>query len=128
MAGRIGFSSEPSDYPPFLPRRPIEVDPHDPESFTLPNIHPDVLAITGPLIQPMPTIPPNILPPPPPGFGPINVQIPTIGPQTPFDGLFGIWGDIAIRGPQGWIRLGPGTAGQVLKTKGQGALPIWEDA
>jgi hypothetical protein len=37
-------------------------------------------------------------------------------------------GDILYRGAAGWARLGAGNVGQVLKTQGAGANPIWDTA
>lgn len=36
------------------------------------------------------------------------------------------YGDVAYRGPSAWTRLGAGTSGNVLTTKGVGAAPAWE--
>lgn len=35
-------------------------------------------------------------------------------------------GDILIRDASGWTRLAAGTSGQLLKTQGAGANPVWE--
>ena len=39
-----------------------------------------------------------------------------------------VQGDILIRDASSWTRLPPGTSGQVLKTQGSAANPIWGDA
>jgi len=36
-------------------------------------------------------------------------------------------GDILYRNATGWVRLAAGTSGQVLKTQGAGANPVWSD-
>ena len=135
MAGRVPYEGFQSEYPPFLPPS-IEVDPTDPDSSVFVNPESPPLGetnentfltpaeiILGPKIPPIPEIPPEKLPPPP-GTDPADK--PSVIGDVPFTG--GQQGDIAIRGPEGWIMLGADTKGKVLTTNGKGANPSWEVA
>lgn len=142
---RIPFESVSSDYPPFLPVRPVEVDPTNPDSViqvvfltSTPTNQPplgnpsqisqEVIDLVGPEIGMIPDVQQYYLPPSPEELAIKRAayeKANALGPQTPFSG--GRWGDIAIRGPNGWILLPAGTAGLILQTNGPGANPSWAD-
>ena len=144
--GRVPYNQSEKNFPPFLPT-PIEVDPANPDSSVQTNVDadgnatglPEATAETRRAGQRLTDgeiarlteaqldffgidrKAKEIIKPSDPASKPSTIgDIPIVGE--------GQQGDIAIRGAAGWIILGAGTPGQVLKTNGTGANSSWADA